>query len=533
MTSRLAQSARFGLLLLLILIAGVFAPMAGHAAPYADYVMDARTGEVIHATNADTRLHPASLTKMMTLYIAFQAIDRGEITLDTEIIVTAEAANMAPSKLGLRAGQTIRLRYLLRAAAVKSANDAATAVGIGLAGSSQAFAARMNATAAAMGMNNSHFLNMNGLTQQGHYSTAHDMSILGRHLIYDFPQYYNLFSRRTADAGIAEVANTNRRFLDSYEGADGIKTGFTNAAGYNLVASAQRGQVRIIATVFGGTSTANRNARVSELLDLGFAEATQIVAARALDVVPYVETASAAPSNDAPANGPETVEPGASGRTIRVSGQVQNSIRPQSRPALEGDALIAAVTADVIEDVLAEALQTSASTAAPAEPEVTFAASTDAQPETLAALADVAQVERAATGEMLVAADVAAAVDEVTVEPEARPAEIIMTAEAIAPAEDPAADEGTEVVTRVSTSGGHHWGINLGRFNSEMSAQRFLLQATLAESEALDGGLRRIIQLSGGFDANVMGLTRDQADLACRRFQARGTTCFMIGTEES
>jgi D-alanyl-D-alanine carboxypeptidase len=529
MTSRLAQSARFGLLLLLILIAGAFAPVPGRAAPYADFVMDARTGQELHATNADTRLHPASLTKMMTLYIAFQAIDRGEITLDTEITITAEAANMPPSKLGLRAGQTIRLRYLLRAAAVKSANDAATAVGIALSGSHERFADRMNAMAAAMGMNNTHFLNMNGLTQQGHYSTARDMSILGRHLVYDFPQYYNLFSRRSADAGIAEVANTNRRFLDNYEGADGIKTGFTNAAGYNLTASAQRGQVRIIATVFGGTSTANRNARIAELLDLGFAEVSQNVAVRAPDAVPYITNnavAAASPSPDAPA---QSVEQGAAGRIIRVSGQVRDSIRPQARPPLEGEALVAAVTADVIEDVLAEALQLSAPApdagAPPAPPEVTFVAAADAQPETLTAL----QQGQTAGAE---AADGIAALQSLTVEPPSRPAEIIMTAEAIAPVED-AAGGATEVVTRVSTSGGHHWGINLGSYDSQTSAQRFLLQAALAEAETLEGGLRRIVQRAGGYDANIMGLTREQADLACRRFQARGTTCFMIGTEES
>ncbi|MCA1774259.1 MAG: serine hydrolase, partial [Loktanella sp.] len=172
-------------------------------------VMDARTGEVLHATNADTRLHPASLTKMMTLYIAFQAVQRGEIGLDTEVVITSNAAAEPPSKLGLRSGQKIRFRYLLRAAAVRSANDSATAIGEAISGSEEAFAERMNRTAAAMGMTNTTFRNMHGLTMEGHLSTARDMTILGRHVIYDFPQYYNLFSRRTADAGIAQVNHTN------------------------------------------------------------------------------------------------------------------------------------------------------------------------------------------------------------------------------------------------------------------------------------------------------------------------------------
>ncbi len=124
MTSRLWQSARAGLLLAIIVIAGLSVPLRAVAAPYAAMVMDARTGEIFHAENADTRLHPASLTKMMTLYIAFQAVARGEISLDTEVRISENAASEPPSRLGLRAGQTIRIRYLLRAAAVKSANDA-------------------------------------------------------------------------------------------------------------------------------------------------------------------------------------------------------------------------------------------------------------------------------------------------------------------------------------------------------------------------------------------------------------------------
>ena len=243
------------------------------AAPYAAMVIDARTGEVLHARNADTRLHPASLTKMMTLYVAFEAIKRGEISLDTKVKVSRKAAAEQPSKLGLRAGQQIELRYLIRAAAVKSANDAATAIGEAIEGSEAAFARRMNRTAKALGMTRTSFKNAHGLTESGHLSTARDMTTLGRHLLYNYPDYYNLFSRRSTSAAGIKVANTNRKFLAAYRGADGIKTGYTRAAGFNLVASAERGQERIIATMFGGTSTNQRNARVAELLDMGFKRA--------------------------------------------------------------------------------------------------------------------------------------------------------------------------------------------------------------------------------------------------------------------
>ena len=264
-----------GLSLVLPLV--LWASIAG-AAPYAALVMDARTGEVLHSRNADTRLHPASLTKMMTLYVVFHEVESGRMSLDQMITISRNAASEPPSKLGLRSGQRIALRYLIRAAAVKSANDAATALGEAVSGSESEFARYMTATARAMGMSNTTFKNAHGLTASGHMSTARDMATLGRRLFYDFPDYYNLFSRITTDTSMKTVYNTNRRFLGAYRGADGIKTGYTNAAGFNLVASARRGEERIIAAMFGGTSTAQRNGQVAKLLDMGFGRAPTHVA---------------------------------------------------------------------------------------------------------------------------------------------------------------------------------------------------------------------------------------------------------------
>ncbi len=181
-----------------------------------------------------------------------------------------------PSRLGLRAGQKIEVRYLIRAAAIKSANDAATALGEAVAGSEEAFAARMNQYARAMGMTRTTFRNANGLTRDGHLSTARDMAILGRRLVYDFPQYYNIFSRNSTSAGIATVQNTNRRLLDAYPGADGIKTGYTRAAGFSLVSSAHRGNQRVIVAMMGGKSSGSRNAEVARLMDLGFSKMPRV-----------------------------------------------------------------------------------------------------------------------------------------------------------------------------------------------------------------------------------------------------------------
>jgi D-alanyl-D-alanine carboxypeptidase len=289
----------------------VFAGVTAYAAPFAAMVIDARTGEVLYANNADTQLYPASLTKMMTLYITFEAIKNGEIGEDTLVTISPRAAAEPPSKLGLKAGQKIRLRYLIRAAAVKSANDAATAIAEAIEGSEAAFARRMNKTAKALGMTRTVFKNAHGLTEEGHKSTARDMTTLGRHLFYDYNQYYHLFSRRTVDAGGKELRNTNRKFLDAYRGADGIKTGYTQAAGFNLVASAERGDVRIIATVFGGRSTTARNEKVAELLDLGFKKAPSYVAER-------------------PPSEPQYDKP--KPKTIRLVAAVITSPRPQHRP---------------------------------------------------------------------------------------------------------------------------------------------------------------------------------------------------------
>ncbi|QDL90923.1 D-alanyl-D-alanine carboxypeptidase [Paroceanicella profunda] len=248
------------------------------AAPFAAIVIDARDGRVLYSDNADARLHPASLTKMMTLYLVFEAVAKGQLSLDQKVKVSSNAASEPPSHLGLRTGERISVRDLIRAAAVKSANDAATALGEAVGGSEAEFAKMMTAKAATFGMHNTNFRNANGLTQTNHYSSARDMAILGRHLLYDYPQYYNLFSRKSTVTDGKTVYNTNRRLLSSYRGADGIKTGYTNAAGYNLVASAERGNERVIAVVFGGRSSRARNAKVAELLDLGFSKAPAMVA---------------------------------------------------------------------------------------------------------------------------------------------------------------------------------------------------------------------------------------------------------------
>jgi D-alanyl-D-alanine carboxypeptidase len=450
------------------------------AAPYAAMVVDARDGRVIHSRNADTRLHPASLTKMMTLYIAFEAVERGEISLDTKVRISKHAASEPPSKLGLVAGQRIKLRYLIRAAAVKSANDAATAIGEAISGSEKKFAQRMNRTAKALGMSRTNFKNAHGLTQSGHLSTARDMTTLGRHIFYDYPEYYNLLSRQSTHAGIKTVRNTNRRLLANYRGADGIKTGYTNAAGFNLVASAERGSERIIATVFGGRSTATRNKRVAELLDMGFRKAPTRVATRK------------------PARPVYGAVPG-TGKTIRTVTTVKKSLRPQARPDAAAKPPVLLALSDEINQAVAEATSVEA-------------------PKSTTKTATKPKAKPATPKDVVLASTVAA-------EPSAPAAPISATLDT----SEPLQEDGQEVVARLSTSGGNHWGINVGRFPSRYAAQRMLLKTALAEMNTLDGSLRKVVKRKAGYDAQFMGMPREKADLACRRLQARQVTCFMVG----
>lgn len=513
---RIGQFARF---FLLFLMAATMAS-EGLAAPYAAMVIDARSGEVLHSRNADTQLHPASLTKMMTLYVAFEAIENGEISLDTMVTISAKAASEPPSKVGFAAGSKVRLRYLIRAAAVKSANDAATAIGEAISGSEAAFARRMNRTAKAIGMSRTNFKNAHGLTEAGHMSTARDMTELGRHLFYDYPDYYNLFSRLSTKVGGKELPNTNRRFLNAYQGADGIKTGYTRAAGFNLVASAERGNERIITTVFGGQSTASRNAKVAELMDMGFKRAPSQVAVRRPAKPPYLGNQGIGAGGTMVASlGPDD-EPGGAGKTIRIVAAPTKSPRPKPRPAPEPvltaelaagvDQAVANVMDNITAALKAEALAETAQT--PTDTPVTVAAA--APTERAAPKMEAQVIAASATAPMRAP------------QPPARPnGGMILTKVDRAP--DVTAPEPT-VVTRMSTSGGRHYGINVGLFTTKYEAERVLLKTALTEISTLGEALRKVGQSRQGWKANFVGMTKDGAELACRRLQARAASCTVI-----
>ncbi|MEM7224023.1 MAG: D-alanyl-D-alanine carboxypeptidase [Pseudomonadota bacterium] len=238
-------------------------------AKYASIVVDFRTGQVLHQVNADTRNYPASLTKMMTLYMTFEALQTGKLSLKQKLIVSRRAAGMPASKLGLRRGSTITVEQAILALVTKSANDVAVVLAEALGGTESEFAVLMTQRAQSIGMTRTTFRNASGLPNRRQLSTARDMATLSRRLILDYPKQYRYFSTQSFTYGNRKHRNHNK-LLRTYRGADGIKTGYIRASGFNLAASAVRDNRRLVAVVFGGKTSGSRNRHMAKLLDKGF-----------------------------------------------------------------------------------------------------------------------------------------------------------------------------------------------------------------------------------------------------------------------
>ncbi len=262
------------LLLILVLAPAGFATGASANPKFAAIAVDARTGAIIYDSDSNATRHPASLTKMMTLYLVFQDLKAKKITLKTPLKVSARAAGMAPSKMGLKPGSTITVEEAIKALVVKSANDAAATIAENLGGSESAFAARMTKVARSIGMNKTTYANASGLPNPRQITTARDQATLGLRLMRDYPQYYPYF-RLTAFNFRGKVIRGHNRLLGSYQGTDGIKTGYINASGFNLVSSVRRGDRRLVGVVLGGTTAARRDAYMMQMLTTAFEKAKE------------------------------------------------------------------------------------------------------------------------------------------------------------------------------------------------------------------------------------------------------------------
>ena len=254
----------------LLIAAGSLPSLASTAPPrYAAFMVDANSREVLYANAPDELRHPASLTKMMTLYLTFDAVESGRMRITDPVTVSAHAASQQPSRLGLKVGQSLSVDNAISVVAVKSCNDIAVALAEKLGGTEPNFVGLMNAKAMQLGMRNTHFANASGLTNPANVTTARDLAILSLALIHDHPRFYRYFGQRDFVWQSATLINHNH-LLGKMAGLDGIKTGYTVDSGFTLAASAQRGNRRLIAVVLGEPSLATRNRDAATLLEAGF-----------------------------------------------------------------------------------------------------------------------------------------------------------------------------------------------------------------------------------------------------------------------
>ncbi|NNE41119.1 MAG: D-alanyl-D-alanine carboxypeptidase [Marinicaulis sp.] len=250
---------------------GVLNTPASANSKYAAYVIHADSGDILFDRYSTARRYPASLTKMMTLYLLFEELEAGNLTLKSKLKVSKTAAGQPPSKLGLKAGSTITVETAIQALAVKSANDVAVVVAEHISGSEWRFASKMTNKARSFGMKQTRFRNASGLPNSKQITTARDMAVLGRRVMQDFPEYYKYFGASSFKWN-GRTYSTHNKLVKTYKGADGIKTGYTRRSGYNLVTTAEKDGVRLIGVVLGGRSGTTRNRHMRDILNAGFAK---------------------------------------------------------------------------------------------------------------------------------------------------------------------------------------------------------------------------------------------------------------------
>ena len=293
---------------------------------YAAIVVDAATGEVLYAKRADSQRYPASITKVMTMYLAFEAMATGRLSPNDTVVMSPHGASQSPSKLGLRPGEGVTVDMALQSIAVLSANDMAVALGERIAGSEDRFAQLMTLRAQELGMTNTHFANASGLPNPRNVSSARDIAILSRAVMRDYPQYYGYFGERAFSFRGRTIPNHNH-LLQRMPGVDGLKTGYIGASGFNLAASAMRDGHRLITVVLGGSSTASRDENVESLLTAGF----EVLHRRALGQ--RITLASiAAPEDNGPIQRPSSEEGDGDQEGVQV--ELADSLRgPQGIPS--------------------------------------------------------------------------------------------------------------------------------------------------------------------------------------------------------
>lgn len=474
---------------------------------YASIVIDAETGAVVSERYPDKLLHPASLTKMMTLLLLFEAMENGNVRLNDKIMISQNAANEQPSKIGLTAGASIRVEDAILAVVTKSANDISTAIGEHLAGSESRFALRMTRRAHDIGMRNTTFKNPHGLHHPQQITTARDMATLARYILVRYPNYYRYFGTKQFTYRGKTYTNHNR-LMQTYPGMDGFKTGFINASGFNLVASARHGDKRLIGVVFGGRSWKSRNDHMADILNQGFVKLPAVLfAAKSKGIA--VAAVARAPAPSAPAVARPAVKP------AQQASVAQQNTGVLKLPAAQGQqqpyASLSALTA---------APHTIAIPQPEAAPDITAQAAADAR----------AAVNRGDFSELTGEGDYDAGT--------ARRVETGLLAAAVYKGEHKRAQQRAAALPPAPALGAAQaaramptalppqqksWSVQIGAYTSREATNEALRGAHGHLPAALSHASPLVVPLQTAngmlFRARLGGLTRAQADEACRYFR--------------
>lgn len=482
-----------------------------YAPPQAAMVVDGHTGKILHASNPDEPRYPASITKVMTLYLLFEQLKNGKLKLDSPLRVSANAAAQAPSKLGLQPGSTIAVKDAIYALVTKSANDAAVVVAENLAASEEAFAQQMTAKARAMGMTNTTFRNASGLPNTEQRTTARDLITLGRHVLADFPEYAPVFRTRSFSYEGASYRNHNG-LLFTYQGTEGLKTGFTRASGFNLLTSARRDDRHLLAVVLGGRSAGERNARMRTLLNASWTRAAEGSKNKIAPAANWAIASLGASPSLAVAGGLEVPErnpafhPTASERQVAVAMATMLDLDDE-RTKSKGTAVASASISPVV------------ASASPAQPVLAAGGAAAAQPVLAAAPAQDAVSEADA-----IQADLAAAEEEANAEDEAgqeQQEQGDTTAQAATAAPPPA------------TLGPYH--IQVGSYASVSGAKTWL-QAVAGKAKSVVGGHGELTvegQVNGQarYRARFGQFGEIEAKAACGKLKALSIDCMVVRVE--
>jgi D-alanyl-D-alanine carboxypeptidase len=468
---------------------------ASYQPPYSAIVVDANTGKILHEASADGLRHPASLTKIMTLYLLFERLESGKLKLDSQLSISEHAASQSPTKLGLHAGSTISVQDAIGGMVTRSANDAAVVVGENLAGSEPDFGRMMTRKAQALGMSRTVYHNASGLPDDEQVTTARDQAILGRAIQERFPTYYKYFSLRSYVYHGQSIGNHNH-LLGRVEGVDGIKTGYTHASGFNLVTSLRRDNRHIVAVVLGGASAGSRDARMRTLLDQ------------------YLRVASTKRT------GPMVAE-AAGSQAETVAPKVETRVAPEPKVTPQRYEVASAVSTPVRLDP---------PTMAPAVKARPSPGSTDpirpVMVKTLNVKPGTAQVHTASLLPFSLSS--AARAPEPAPAPEAAPLALAKIEPVPAPA--PAAVTAPLKIGRSQTHGG--WVIQVGAFAAEQEARQRLMTVKNKAASLLAAAdpFTETVHKGDGvlYRARFAGLDHEQAEAACKYLKRNAVDCLPL-----